>query len=856
MADKKEEKIKFKITVHQGRDMPSCDSNGFSDPFVVMSWFYVKGPKKISLFEKKSTVKPKTLNPVWNDEVFEFEFLNWKQFSGSSLEIVVWDKDLIIHDFMGRLEPMLMEGIDKKPFPFAEKQWFKLIQDEKKKYQTSGDLCISYSYSGVTPLLEYKTMKSFIDNNDVESAKLCLLNGYKNPTVEILDDLYRTKQYPVWYQCISKGNDASLELLKFYCEHGGSISPNITFLRGSPGKHLIDSIGYGNYENFIDYFIEMDAIVSDDLIFIRFKPNSSFQHLWRKLVEKGIEITDKVWEELMKENDKSQHLLWIMENLQVQPPSVAFNYAISHRNFDVAKVIASKLDSIEITVDMIINANSDEMRQFLIENHSGPISISGKDLFKLNSSYLDILNNSIQNGADVNVTDDNGKLLLESYMEIGWYEGCEAIINCEKLNIPEDKYSTLVKIAIKAPEHQMKMLQLLHTANVNLDVFNSADMDTLKSIVKNEELFKYIFENTFKNYNKETQEENLKSLIKVAFTDSGFIIFPILSSIDNELVKDTILEIRNSHSSVNRFYHVCSVFNINFVNEIIPATLDVILKNPPEMDTESAILKIIKDGKLEECSVGLYSNPLLTACYEKSWNLAKIFIDNDISPYSKGSSVFNYIQKQKTKGELDNETANTILEPLLKKQADAKEHTENIIKLLIEAKDNDSKFTEAKEEIAKNLLLSGEARYQDKDIVNLLVDLLPNNDESGTLMKKVIDLNADPSVIGDGGRTPLLTAALKGNLSLVKELLNVSDSRATDKERSNIFHMVAVNGNIDVFNYLDSVLHYNSFDGPSSKNNLGQTPGQLCRQLFQRGKIGHIELDSKMNSFFGSGPVY
>lgn len=885
------QKIKWKIVVHEGRDLPSRDSNGLSDPFVVMSWFYINGTKKVSLFEQKSTVIQKSLNPTWNNEEFEFEFLNWKQFSGASLEIVVWDKNVILFNtFIGRLKPIKMEGINTKPIPFAEKQWFELFPDEKNKYTTSGEICLSYSYSGVPDLLKFETMDKFVRTDNIEGVKTCLANGYQNPEQEQLDKFYKHHLYPVWKLCLNQLSNSSFEMLKYYVENGGQVTPEIKYKNESVGQHLIsilDRFKPGVITKFVDYFFEIDAITSNDLTPWNKIVTKDGQYFWQKVHEKNF-ITEKILCELLDTNYGCDLSNWIYLNLDVKPTNKVFQIAALKNQIGLVNKILPKLDenSIEVTSDMIINAESEELQNLLRKYFSGPVTVSSEDLFKLQSNSFEILQNSIDN-IDVNVRNHENKLILEDYLEKSWFEACKLLFNTGKLEIPEDKKVNLLKLAIqsknnplelvqlllqtnftilesesylflelaiKASDNQLEILKLLHdVAHIQLNLFeNEKNSELLKIIVENENLFSYIIDHVFKDYNKDNQCNHLISFVHLSIS-SKFASLSMLASIDHDTVRDCLLKLREKSYNENQFFSKCSTENLAFMNEIIPIPFEYVFKNPSGIDCESILLKSIEDGSFIEKSKSMYTGPLNNACINQSWNLAKILVQSDCcpSPYKRGSSLFRIIENAKAEGKISDDDANDILNPLLKRQEDAKEHTENIMNLL----SNDSTVSQAIDEINKDLPISGVVTRNGESILHSLVEKLPDNDDSSKIIRRVLELHGNPNAESEGNRrTPFLLAVLKGKEKIVKELIPVSDFQVKDSENSNMYHLNAVQGSSEIFELLNNMFSYDCMS--RDRNNFGQNPGQLCRQMVTKGGIGHIYLDKKMNAFFGGGALF
>ena len=73
----------LKLLLRKAHGLDSADLNGFSDPYVIL---------QCAGQSRKSSIKPKTLNPVWNEE-FEFGDLSMAELVASGLTLTVYDCD-------------------------------------------------------------------------------------------------------------------------------------------------------------------------------------------------------------------------------------------------------------------------------------------------------------------------------------------------------------------------------------------------------------------------------------------------------------------------------------------------------------------------------------------------------------------------------------------------------------------------------------------------------------------------------------------------------------------------------------------------------------------------------------------
>ena len=73
----------LKLLLRKAHGLDSADLNGFSDPYVIL---------QCAGQSRKSSIKPKTLNPVWNEE-FEFGDFSMAELVASGLALTVYDCD-------------------------------------------------------------------------------------------------------------------------------------------------------------------------------------------------------------------------------------------------------------------------------------------------------------------------------------------------------------------------------------------------------------------------------------------------------------------------------------------------------------------------------------------------------------------------------------------------------------------------------------------------------------------------------------------------------------------------------------------------------------------------------------------
>eukprot|EP00050_Salpingoeca_kvevrii_P021000 m.105082 g.105082 ORF g.105082 m.105082 type:complete len:627 (-) comp9130_c0_seq2:2306-4186(-) len=115
------------LRIKQGRNLVSSDWNGAADPHVIIEFSGPLDGTDAKKLRRKTRVKPKTLNPIW-DEQFHWDCQEQTDLTGLSLRLVVWDKDTITaNDFMGSMSIPLALLFDEA----AEFDgWFQLFEED------------------------------------------------------------------------------------------------------------------------------------------------------------------------------------------------------------------------------------------------------------------------------------------------------------------------------------------------------------------------------------------------------------------------------------------------------------------------------------------------------------------------------------------------------------------------------------------------------------------------------------------------------------------------------------------------------------------------------------------------------
>ncbi|KAI9009539.1 phosphatidylserine decarboxylase-domain-containing protein [Gaertneriomyces semiglobifer] len=132
--------LTLRIGLREGRNLLAKDRRGTSDPFVII---------KLGDQAHRTTVAPKTLNPVWNEE---FEFVLTPVLFDASLQLTVWDKDLIGKDFLGQTTiPLsqlpLLSGSPVYEDTRNEAIWFPL-HGRRSKDNITGEISIKLGFTG------------------------------------------------------------------------------------------------------------------------------------------------------------------------------------------------------------------------------------------------------------------------------------------------------------------------------------------------------------------------------------------------------------------------------------------------------------------------------------------------------------------------------------------------------------------------------------------------------------------------------------------------------------------------------------------------------------------------------------
>ncbi|KAI9439613.1 C2 domain-containing protein [Lactarius indigo] len=176
----------LRVQVHSCHNLEAKDRNGFSDPFVVVS---------LAGKQFKTPVYKRNLNPEYEPNDATFDFCTSLVDKLSTLEFVVWDKDVIGKDFLGK-------------YSLPVNQWFKgaLAFDDPNNQDFT--VCLDSSLRGT---LRFKVgfvhppnSTSAPDFGNIYSA---LINPNKDRVGIIMLDICSAKDLPDWPNMTRTGWD-------------------------------------------------------------------------------------------------------------------------------------------------------------------------------------------------------------------------------------------------------------------------------------------------------------------------------------------------------------------------------------------------------------------------------------------------------------------------------------------------------------------------------------------------------------------------------------------------------------------------------------------------------------------------
>lgn len=196
--------VDFKII--QAKNLDAKDRNGFSDPFCEL----LLGKKKVF----KTTVKKKTLFPIWNESVT----LELPDDSNATVELIVSDKDIIYNDFLGNLQ--LTMGKMKEMSMNGHSEWFPLSKCK------SGSIQIQCTVTS-KDTVQSKEKNNHPQFHNEEINNEALKTKYtKSPAQSSFEESVRSS--PSDMHLPSPGRINSLGPAYFHNEDGSSLEDNTT----------------------------------------------------------------------------------------------------------------------------------------------------------------------------------------------------------------------------------------------------------------------------------------------------------------------------------------------------------------------------------------------------------------------------------------------------------------------------------------------------------------------------------------------------------------------------------------------------------------------------------------------------
>ncbi|KAL3318602.1 hypothetical protein Ciccas_002725 [Cichlidogyrus casuarinus] len=175
------------ITLHKARNLVAMDSNGLSDPYVVIT---IAPDHK----ERTKTI-PQTLNPIWN-ETFMLDLCEMMQFTDRTLRLAVMDEDMFGSDWLGEYHiPMVEISANRMSdyiVPLAPRKFSITPEDAHLETSHRGKIHLGLQY-----MEECKQLRVDV----IKCAELAAMdpNGSSDPFVKFIYDAHlRTLEVTVW----------------------------------------------------------------------------------------------------------------------------------------------------------------------------------------------------------------------------------------------------------------------------------------------------------------------------------------------------------------------------------------------------------------------------------------------------------------------------------------------------------------------------------------------------------------------------------------------------------------------------------------------------------------------------------